>query len=329
MIVGADAAAAVIVIAALWLILAAALAILAARRLRRAQAVLGSARTMRGLLDAAPARPMLVYPDDRIEIDEQLFRELALDKPPQRLADLGGEANGFARDDLASLAAALSDLRLGGQPVRRQIGLAASDRMVEVRAALAVPPAPEGTILLWLFDISDTEIERAKLSDRLSQTELALDALTQLIESAPFPMWYRGPDLSLGLVNAAFVAAVEARDAADVIERGSELIDASGTISARSGAERAIETGKPYSRMQPATIGQERRMLRLVDVPLPTGAVAGFAIDIQDLEDARIDLERNQSSQRELADRMTAHRAVRCRPPSVVLQSTVRDHGPD
>ncbi len=306
MIVGANAAAAIIVIAALWLMLAAALAILAARRLRRAQAVLGSARTMRGLLDAAPARPMLVLPDDRVEIDERLLRELGLDRPPQRLGDLAGDDQGFAREDLDSLAAALSDLRLGGRPFRRQLALAASDRVVELRAALAAPPAPEGTVLLWLFDISDTEVERAKLSQRLGQTESALDALTQLIESAPFPMWYRGPDLSLGLVNAAFVAAVEARDAADVIERGSELIDAAGSISARSGAERALETGRAYSRTQPATIGQERRMLRLVDVPLPTGAVAGFAIDIQDLEDARIELERNQSSQRELADRMTA-----------------------
>ncbi|MEO6113173.1 MAG: PAS-domain containing protein, partial [Sphingomicrobium sp.] len=306
MIVGADAAAAIIVIAALWLVLAAALAILAARRLRRAQAVLGSARTMRGLLDAAPARPMLVLPDDRVEIDERLLRELGLDRPPQRLGDLAGDSQGFAREDLDSLAAALSDLRLGGHPFRRQLALAASDRVVELRAALAAPPASEGTVLLWLFDISDTEAERAKLSQRLGQTESALDALTQLIESAPFPMWYRGPDLSLGLVNAAFVAAVEGRDAADVIERGSELIDAAGSISARSGAERALETGHAFSRTQPATIGQERRMLRLVDVPLPTGAVAGFAIDIQDLEDARIELERNQSSQRELADRMTA-----------------------
>src|SRR4030095_8886574 len=55
-----------------------------------------------------------------------------------------------------------------------------------------------------------------------------------------------------------------------------------------------------------ATIGQERRMLRIVDVPLPTGAVAGFAVDIQDLEYAAIELARHQESQRELADRMTA-----------------------
>ena len=48
-------------------------------------------------------------------------------------------------------------------------------------------------------------------------------ACALLIEAAPFPMWYRGPDLKLGLVNRAFVDAVEARDAAEVIARSSEL----------------------------------------------------------------------------------------------------------
>jgi signal transduction histidine kinase len=43
-----------------------------------------------------------------------------------------------------------------------------------------------------------------------------------------------------------------------------------------------------------------------VNVPLSTGAVAGFAVDVQDLEDARTELSRHMESQRELADRMTA-----------------------
>jgi len=296
----------IIVMAALWVIIAAALAILAARRLRRAQAVLGAARTMRSLLDAAPARALLVHPDGKVEADAQLVRDLGLPSPPQKLADLGGEKVGIDTDDLRLLVSALDDVRFSATSLRRQVRLAGRDRVVELRAALAPPPAKPGTVLVWLFDISDADAERAKLARRLHQTEGALDALTHLIESAPFPMWYRGPDLSLGLVNAAFVAAVEGRDAAEVIERGSELIDAVGAESARAGAELALETGRPYSRTQPATIGQERRMLRLVDVPLPTGAVAGFAIDIQDLEDARIELARHQESQRELADRMTA-----------------------
>ena len=76
-------------------------------------------------------------------------------------------------------------------------------------------------------------------------TEAALDALTHLIEAAPFPMWYRGPDLRLGLVNSAFVAAVQARDAADVITRGVELIETRDEEGARVGAMRAIERGEP------------------------------------------------------------------------------------
>jgi signal transduction histidine kinase len=171
-------------------------------------------------------------------------------------------------------------------------------------------PAPGNELptglLLWFFDASAGEEERASLSFRLRQTEAALGSLTQLIEAAPFPMWYRGPDLKLGLVNSAFVDAVEGRDATEVIERSAEIIDAEGEGSAIALARSAQESNNVVSRTQPAIIRGERRMLRIVNVPLSTGAVAGFAVDIQDLEDARAELVRHIDSQRELADRMTA-----------------------
>jgi signal transduction histidine kinase len=305
-IVGANAAAAIIVVGVLWVAIAAALAILAGRRIRAAQGVLGAARQLRALVDAAPARPLVVRPDGSIDIDPVLQRDLGLAQAPGRLDQLESDGAGLVPVDLHALKADIQRAVLDAKPLRRMVRLAASDRVVEVRGAPAPPPEAHGTMLLWFFDISDAEAERATLSRRLGQTESALDALTQLIEAAPFPMWYRGPDLGLGLVNSAFVAAVEARDAADVIARGTELVDSPGGDTARDGAQRALELGKPYSRNQPATIGEKRRMLRLVDVPLPTGAVAGFAIDIQDLEDARIELARHVESQRELADHMTA-----------------------
>ncbi len=306
MTVGANTAGAIIVVAAVWVAIAALLAVLAARRMRRAENVLEGARLMRSLLDAAPARVLLLLPDNKVEFDSQLARELGVPATVRQLAELAGTQRGFDASDLENLSREIDEVRLGAPPVRRQVRLAASDRVMEARAALAPPPARQGTVLVWLFDVSAADSDRANLASRLQQTEGALDALTHLIESAPFPMWYRGPDLSLGLVNAAFVAAVEGRDAAEVIDRGAELIDSPGSESARAGAQKALATGKPYSRTQPATIGQERRMLRIVDVPLPTGAVAGFAIDIQDLEDARIELAHHQLSQRELADRMAA-----------------------
>ena len=296
----------VIILAAFWVAIAALLLITASRRIARANAVLASARSTAALLRAAPARPLLVHRDGSIEVDSQLQRDLGLAGDPRTLDLLSADDAGIAADDLAALKQDIASAAIGGPPVERQLRIAGSDRVLEARGGLAGPPHAAGTLLLWLFDTSGVEAERQKLASRLGQAELALDSLTQLIESAPFPMWYRGPDMTLGLVNSAFVAAVEARDAAEVIARGSELIDTPGDESARAGALAALDAGRPYVRTQPATIGGERRMLKLVDVPLSTGAVAGFAIDIQDLEDARFELAQNIGSQRELADRMTS-----------------------
>src|SRR3546814_9814919 len=61
----------------------------------------------------------------------------------------------------------------------------------------------------------------------------------------------------------------------------------------------------------PVTIGGERRILRVVDVPLaPEGGrvigVAGYAIDIQELETERGAHRRFVDTQRELLDRLSA-----------------------
>ena len=293
-------------LAALWLPVAALLSVLAARRMKRAADVLASAQGLAGLLAAAPARPVLVAPDGTIDADERLMRELGLEGRGSRIADLAQGEQGLEAEDLAALREAIRAGALSGERIERSVRIAGSARVLEVRGAPAPQPSEPGTVLLWFFDTSAAESDKAAVSRRLRQTEAALDSVTHLIESAPFPMWYRGPDLRLGLVNRAYVIAVEGKDAADVIARGIELIDAGGPDSARSGARLALESGAPHSRQQPATIGGERRMLRVVDVPLATGAVAGFAIDIQDLEDARYELARHIESQRELADRMTA-----------------------
>jgi len=296
----------VLALAAIWLPVAAVLSLVAARRMRRARGVLETARTLSALLAAAPVKPLLVKADGRIECDEPLLRELGLAARPERLDHLGGEREGLEPEDLAALREQIHSATLTASSLRCSVRLAGSDRVLEVRGAPAPPPAEQGSMLLWFSDTSSAEREKARLTEQLEDTGTALNALMHLIEAAPFPMWYRGPDLRLGLVNSAFVAAVEAPSAAAVITSGIELIDGEKGQGARSAAERARAEERPFSRTQPATIGGERRMLRLVDVPLGGGAVAGFAIDIQDLEDARYELSRYIESQRELADRMTA-----------------------
>ena len=297
---------AIVALALLWIAIAAGVAVVAARRFQLAQTVLGVARTSAALLEATPARPLLVRPDLRIEVDPQLMRDLGLARVPSRMADLSGKESGIEADDLHLLGADIEAARVSAQRFARTVRAHGSSRIFEVRGGPAPASEPPGTLLLWFYDTSIGEEDRARLALKLRQTESALDSLTQLIEAAPFPMWYRGPDLKLGLVNSAFVDAVEGRDAADVIARGLELVDLTGEASPTATAHAALETSRVQSRMVPAIIHAERRMLRIVDVPLSTSAVAGFAIDVQDLEDARAELDRHMESQRELADRMTA-----------------------
>ena len=299
----------IVALAALWMGLSVALAIMSARRLRRANAIIETSRSLATLLDATPSRPVVVRPAGSVEADGRLLRELGVHGRLDGLQGLVGDESGLSRDDVEALLTDVEAAAQSGGQVQRLIRVAGSDRVFEVRGSPAPAPEPAGTMLLWFSDTSGSEAERSKLALRLRQTEGALDALTHLIESAPFPMWYRGPDLRLGLVNGAFVEAVEARDAADVIARSSELVDTPGD-GAKAAASKALETGRPVARAQAAIIRGERRMLKIVDVPLPTGAVAGFAIDIQDLEDVRNDLARHIESQRELADRMTAGAAL-------------------
>jgi signal transduction histidine kinase len=293
-------------LALLWVGIAAALSLAAARRFRLAEQILGAARSNATLLEISPARPLVVRSDGKVEADRALVRELGLKSAPKTLSDLHGNDCGILAEDLAALSAEIESAKVSASRVAVKVHVIGSPRVFEVRGQPAPAPEPPGTLLLWFFDTSSQEEERAKLALRLRQTEAALNSLTHLIEAAPFPMWYRGSDLKLGLVNSAFVHAVEARDAQDVIERSAELIDAPGEEGAVASAHEAQESGRIVSRMQPAIIHGERRMLRIVNVPLTTGAVAGFAVDVQDLEDARSELARHRDSQRELADRMTA-----------------------
>ena len=296
---------AVAALALLWVGIAAAFAIVAARRFALAQQVLDAARANARLLELAPARPLLVRADRRIEADSQLLRELGVGGTPKTLSELATATGGVDAEDLDALQQDIEAAQACAGRIARTVRAQGAGRVFDVRGGPAPGELP-GSLLLWFIDTSAGEEERAKLGLRLRQSEGALGSLTHLIEAAPFPMWYRGPDLKLGLVNSAFVHAVEGKDATDVIERGAELIDAQGESSAIATAREAQETGRVVSKMQAAIIRGERRMLRIANVPLATGAVAGFAVDVQDLEDARAELARYIESQRELADRMTA-----------------------
>ncbi len=255
----------------------------------------------------SPALPMLVRADGRIEMSPRLTAWLGLDGPAESLARLSQKDAGLDPEDVALLAEQVEAAQRAGQSFRLSLPVRGSERMLLVlgeRASEAVETP--GSVLLWVLDATDSQAEVGSLEREADRLRAAFDALTALIEAAPMPMWYRGPDLRLLMVNTAYVRAVEGRDAEDVVSRGVELVDGAGLGGPLANAAIARDTQEPQSAAMPATIAGARRMLRLHDVPLPTGGIAGFAVDIEELERARGGLKRFAEAQRAMLDRMSA-----------------------
>ena len=255
------------------------------------------------LLASAPALAMVVRPDGRLDLPDRLADWIGLTASPRFLAEMVTPGAGLTSEDAQTLNDAITAAQKAGEPFAMAIRPQGSSRTLTVQGQRAA-----GGVVVWFFDATESQARIGELLGQTAQLTDAFGALRGLIEAAPLPMWYRGPDLRLAMVNSAYVRAVEGQDARDVVARGVELIEGSGAGGPLANAGRARDTDRPAIANAPATIDGARKMLRVHDVPLPSppGGVAGFAIDIDELEQARSGIKRFADAQRAMLDRLSA-----------------------
>ncbi len=274
-----------------------------------AAATLASNDKLSALIASGPALAMVVRADGRLELPDRLADWLGLVPPPKFLAELVSPGAGLTSEDAVTLGDAVTAAQKAGEPFTLTLRPQGSARTLTARGQRAPREiGATGGVVVWFFDATESQKQIGQLQGETSQLAEAFSALRGLIEAAPLPMWYRGPDLRLAMVNSAYVRAVEGADAADVVARGVELVEGSGVGGPLASAVVARDSDKPNVQAMPATINGARRMLRVHDVPLPTppGGVAGFAIDIEDLEQARGGIKRFGDAQRAMLDRLSA-----------------------
>jgi signal transduction histidine kinase len=295
------------IIMALWL-LGAAWAVYGGVAMRRRAAFAAEqADRLATLLESAPALPVLVRADGRIDAPDRLAGWLGLESVPKFVSQLTEAEGGLMPEDGRALARDISAAQKAGKSFTRPVSAQGSSRSLLVRGAPAgAGLSGPGGVILWLFDATESQVEIAALSEEKERLARALESLAGVIEAAPMPMWHRSPDLRISLVNSAYVRSVDAKDAQEVILNGMELVEPIDGISPLAAAATALESGVAYARLVPATIDGERRMMRVVDVPLGEAGVAGYAIDMHELEQARSEYKRLADAQRDMLDRLSA-----------------------
>jgi signal transduction histidine kinase len=299
-------AALIIALVLAWIIAATWATIAGLQRVSAAKSARSEADRLHYLLASAPALPLLIEASGRLSGDKRMASWLGLNQLPAYLDELLGADNVFARDDAALLKREINSAQKAGRNFTRSLRVRHSKRVLMLSGTRADERVAPGGAVLWFFDATDNLQEIEHLESERAKLGRAIEALSALIEAAPFPMWHRGPDFRLALVNTAYVRAVEAPSAAEVVANGLELIEATGGTAPAQAAEEAQDAGEIMIRTVPATISGARRMIRIVDVPLGPAGVAGYAVDVEELEEARADLARFTRAQRDLLDRLSA-----------------------
>jgi signal transduction histidine kinase len=175
-----------------------------------------------------------------------------------------------------------------------------ADRLIE-----ADGQAIGGRAVLRLRNVSGIRHALGDLTVRHQRQVEECEALRTLMEVVAVPIWARDGNGKLVYANKAYARAVEARDGADVVERGIELFDR----AARSGLLLAQQNAQSYAGRLSAIVLGSRRSFEVQSFPNRNGS-AGIGIDVTEAERMRTDLARMTQAHRRTLDHLTTGVAI-------------------
>ncbi len=292
---------------ALWTAGAVWVMLRASGREQKSAASRRAAQRLSRMIEESPAIPLLVRADGRIEAPDRLARWIGLDRVPEYLSELAGsDGNGLSEDQIEDLTRNVRRTQKTAKPFRMAIVPPRSNKALQLQGSLADPGvSPSGAALVWIFDFTESQSELSRLREDANRARDDFGALVGLIEAAPMPMWFRGADMKLRLVNKAYVYAVGSESADKVVADQIELVETVGGRTAAEVAQQAADRRQPIERIVSATIDNARRTIRVTDLPLMSEGIAGYAVDIEEMEEQAREFRAFREAQRSMLDQLS------------------------
>ena len=238
-----------------------------------------------------------------------LLKMLGLKAKPTALDHLV-QPDGLSDLDLATLERQLTFLKRDGVPFIERFQIAAG-RHIQVKGRRTAGTVRLGQIYVLSFrDVTELVGREARVAQETGALEARHHRLLALMSHAPLPIWLHGQDdMTLDFVNQAYVAAVGALDADEVLTKQIDLLGANGSRSVFDAARKAKAAERMVIERQFTVIDGHRRALTINAVPFE-GGVAGFALDVTEREQIRNQLSQYFDSQSDLLNMLSTAVAI-------------------
>jgi signal transduction histidine kinase len=292
-------------LALLWFGVVAAVALVRnrARAERNEQLLRGQIQTLQAEADRSYAlllsEPQIVIAwqagDNRPEILGDLSLLAATDSP-QRVTAFG---TWLAPEPALDLEHAVDRLRMSGESFSINL-TTQSGRAIE-----ATGRAIGGKAIVRLRELTGV---RRELAEQVLRQRHAIDeaeTMRGLIAALPWPVWIRRADGALSFANAAYAQATEAREPADAVARGLELLKSDD----RDAITAALARGQTFHARLPAVIRGNRHIFDVHAAVVPAGAAAA-AVDVSEAADLHAALKRMAEAHRRTLDELPTAVAI-------------------
>jgi signal transduction histidine kinase len=193
----------------------------------------------------------------------------------------------------------LASLREKGEHFQ-QVITTHGNRLIEVRGRTV-----GGSAVARFRDLTGERLARAEIEARHDLLAAEIETMRAMLAAAPMPIWLRDNKGALVWANAAYAAAVEAKDNAEAVAHGLELLD----TNSRAAIVAAHTDDAVFSKRLSAIVAGARRIFDVADI-VSNGGSAGIAVDVTEVEAAQAALRREIDFNARTLDRLQTAVAV-------------------
>ncbi len=247
-------------------------------------------------------------------------------------ADFSQVVEGFDKPSQDLLRDAVASLRAGGNGFQIALDHNTTGRHIQARGLRAVDD--DGNFMadvVWMGDVTEGVAAVDTLTEETSALRRERDLLKAAMDGITDPIWLRDDDLSLIYCNAAYVRAVDGRDAQDVVARGRELAPRVSVREARALAAAARASQETRRAPFHMVLDGSRRLMEVtesaVNIPEDASAAldrtasplfsdgsgrltAGLAYDVTRQEELEVRLKREAAAHADVLERLGTAIAV-------------------